>query len=304
MDQDGYAAGDSGGTDCDDTNPHIHPGATEINADLVDNNCDGVIDTDGIDFTPACTTDRNRSHVRAKRASHEKNGNQGKGYYAQGSGQFLSKDGGRVVELKEITPGYYEEGRCQPFPICTLATVREHLRAWRMYLDKSIPQEKRYYISGSDEFLGTSAKTLVELKETDFNRYEEGRCQPFPICTFETIKVHLRARRVYFDKSGPQGKGYYISGSDEFLGTSAKTLVELKETDLNRYEEGRCQPFPICTSGTIKEHLRARRVYFDKNGPQGKGYYATGSHGFAGKPVDIVVELKETALNYYETECN
>jgi hypothetical protein len=88
------------------------------------------------------------------------------------------------------------------------------------------------------------------------------------------------------------------------MGKAGKTVVELKETDLNHYEEGRCQPFPICTSATLKAHLRARRVYFDKRGPQGKGYYVTGSDAFMGKAGKTVVELKETALNYYEAGCN
>ncbi len=42
MDGDGYSA--SGGSDCNDNNPFIYPGAYEI-CDGLDNNCDGVFDT-------------------------------------------------------------------------------------------------------------------------------------------------------------------------------------------------------------------------------------------------------------------
>jgi len=41
-DSDGYIAQTSGGDDCDDSNPDIHPGATEIPSDGVDQDCDGV----------------------------------------------------------------------------------------------------------------------------------------------------------------------------------------------------------------------------------------------------------------------
>jgi hypothetical protein len=174
VDKDGYAAEAAGGTDCDDTDLHVHPGAVEIDGDFIDNDCDGVVDTDGGDFQPTCTTDRNKRHVRARRAFFDKNGEQGKGYYARGSGQFLGKKSKTLVELKEVTPDYYEEGRCQPFPICTSATLKAHLRARRVYFDKKGPQGKGYYVPGSDAFMGKTGKTVVELKETALNYYEAG----------------------------------------------------------------------------------------------------------------------------------
>ena len=42
-DSDGYADDSCGGTDCDDANAAVNPGETEV-CDLVDNNCDTVID--------------------------------------------------------------------------------------------------------------------------------------------------------------------------------------------------------------------------------------------------------------------
>ncbi len=43
VDGDGYDDATCGGTDCDDSNPAIYPGAAEV-CDGVDNNCDGTID--------------------------------------------------------------------------------------------------------------------------------------------------------------------------------------------------------------------------------------------------------------------
>ena len=46
-DGDGYT-GDDG--DCDETDPAIHPGATEVSCDYIDNDCDGVLHPDEVDY--------------------------------------------------------------------------------------------------------------------------------------------------------------------------------------------------------------------------------------------------------------
>ena len=48
LDGDGYFDPAHGGDDCDDTDPTVHPGASEL-CDGVDTNCDGVIWLDEVD---------------------------------------------------------------------------------------------------------------------------------------------------------------------------------------------------------------------------------------------------------------
>ena len=46
-DEDGYTD-----NDCDDDDPAVHPGATEVCDDTVDNDCDSFVDGDDTDCTP------------------------------------------------------------------------------------------------------------------------------------------------------------------------------------------------------------------------------------------------------------
>jgi len=43
-DGDGYGINCEAGSDCDDRDPHVHPGKSEICGDKRDNNCDGTVD--------------------------------------------------------------------------------------------------------------------------------------------------------------------------------------------------------------------------------------------------------------------
>jgi|GEM_PF-6235959 len=59
-DGDGYSSDQEGGDDCDDNDPLVNPGATEVCGDGVDNDCDGTVDvgidsdTDGYDSCADC----------------------------------------------------------------------------------------------------------------------------------------------------------------------------------------------------------------------------------------------------------
>lgn len=44
VDGDGFDAVEAAGTDCDDTDPDVHPGSTEVEGDGADNDCDGYAD--------------------------------------------------------------------------------------------------------------------------------------------------------------------------------------------------------------------------------------------------------------------
>ncbi|MFP2962541.1 MopE-related protein [Myxococcus sp. 1LA] len=63
-DRDGYVSVLTGGTDCNDTNPDIHPGATELCND-VDDNCNGQSDTVELSLGQSCTEGEGCEGVRA-----------------------------------------------------------------------------------------------------------------------------------------------------------------------------------------------------------------------------------------------
>ena len=51
-DGDGYVSIAAGGEDCNDTDSGVHPDAQEVCGDLVDNDCDGDVDDDGLGAVP------------------------------------------------------------------------------------------------------------------------------------------------------------------------------------------------------------------------------------------------------------
>ncbi|QDE86134.1 putative metal-binding motif-containing protein [Myxococcus xanthus] len=63
-DSDGYVSVLTGGTDCHDNNPNIHPGATEL-CNNVDDNCNGQSDTVELRLGQSCTEGEGCEGVRA-----------------------------------------------------------------------------------------------------------------------------------------------------------------------------------------------------------------------------------------------
>lgn len=58
-DGDGFPAVSCGGTDCNDSDGGVYPGASELCSDLVDNDCDGLVDSVDPDCVSSCTVTEN-----------------------------------------------------------------------------------------------------------------------------------------------------------------------------------------------------------------------------------------------------
>lgn len=123
-------------------------------------------------------------------------------------------------------------------------------------------------------------------------------CIGCPQCKTASNREHARDGRAYYDENGSSGKGYYAVGSDQYLGATAKVIIQLKEDPQGYFIEGRCSEFPIQTTANNRDHKRAGRAYKAK-GSGGYGYYAVGSNRFMGKSGRTQTGLTETSLNYY-----
>ncbi len=120
---------------------------------------------------PICTTEKNKKHKMEGRAYYAKDGSKGRGYYAVGSDQYLGRGNNTVVQLKETSQGYFENGRCDQFPLSAVSTNKQHKKEGRAYKGKG-NNGKGFYAVGSDDFLGKSAKAVTEVIETSMNFYK------------------------------------------------------------------------------------------------------------------------------------